>query len=218
MADDYKVSKLIVYTCKNNFEKCYVTKLTNAEICDLIEKYYINNKISIANTHKGKQGESIVENVLIDNNISYVNTSKKKHSGDFICFNKVMIDVKNYETKSSVNIDKLIFDMNHNNIKYGILLSITDTNSKIEIIKNIIVLNVPNEDTLLSLYIKVVLSYIKSFPDDIKQFYDDSYEITKIINRYMDNTNKLIKLKNSLASVIESIELCNSDIINHIKK
>jgi len=107
-------------------------------INELCERFYstenmmrVLNERLLGSSTKGQVGEIGLNEVLSTflRGYSVTNTDKIAHSGDFIieCNKiKIMLDSKLYKkTVSKVEIDKLIRDMEENEIKYGILISAT---------------------------------------------------------------------------------------------
>lgn len=97
------------------------------------ERNKITNGITESkySTTKGNQGENVVLDILIDKFPNYLveNKSKVPHSGDIQITLpigiKIIVEVKNYnKTIDQEQIDKLKFDMQFNNIKGALFVSL----------------------------------------------------------------------------------------------
>lgn len=221
MTTSYKSTKLINYHSNNLSNKKWFSELSNDNICEILNDYYLKNekKEILNNVEKGNHGENKIENVLIKNNIPYIRTSKIPHSGDFICYDKIMIDSKNYKNNITKDqIDKLLFDMNIRKINNGIMIVFTDYNFKFELKNNIVILYVSSyNDDFLWLYLEIFLNYMITLPDN---FSGDILCVDPKINETLNNYNnilfKLENMKNNLNIIINDIYNTNIELNNII--
>ncbi len=217
----YKSCRLINYISKNISNKKWFTELSNDKICEILNEYYLKyeQKEILNNKEKGQLGEDKIENILKINNIPYVKTSTTPHSGDFICYNKIMIDSKNYKNNvTKEQIDKLLFDMNTRQIHNGIMIVFTDSIFKFELKHNIIILYVSSiNDEFIWLYLEIFLNYINTIPNN---YTDDILCIDHSINDSLKNFNnillKLENMKNNLNLIINDLYNANIDLKNII--
>lgn len=218
----YKTCKLINYVSNNMANKKWFNELNDDDICLILNNHYLNNekKDTLNIVEKGQVGENKIERILIKNNIPYTRTSSTPHSGDFICYNKIMIDSKNYKNNITKDqIEKLSFDMNIRKINNGIMVVLTDNNFKFELKNNIIILYVSskNEDYIW-LYLEIFLNYINTLPDNFNgDIICVSSEINVLLSNYNSALLKLENIKNNLNFVINDLYNTNSklkEIIN----
>ena len=187
-----------------------------------MNNHYLNyeKKDVLNNAEKGQLGEDKIEHILIQNNIPYIRTSTTPHSGDFICYNKIMIDSKNYKNNITKDqIDKLLFDMNIRKINNGIIIVFTDYTFKFELKNNIIILYVSSENNdFIWLYLEIFLNYINTLPDNFNgNIICVSSEINVLLSNYNNALFKLENIKNNLNFVINELYNTNSklkEIIN----
>lgn len=218
----YKTCRLINYVCKNMANKKWFNELNNDDICLILNNNYLNNekKDILNNFEKGQFGENKIERILIQNDIPYIRTSSTPHSGDFICYNKIMIDSKNYKNNiTKDNIDKLLFDMNIRKINNGIIIVLTDYIFKFELKNNIIILYVSSKnDDYIWLYLEIFLNYINTLPENCNgNIMCVSSEINVLLSNYNNALFKLENIKNNLNFVINDLYNTNSklkEIIN----
>ena len=125
-----KVFRLFSYNGSSSHQKKWFSELSNEKIYTILNEYYIKNDKDekINSVDKGQLGENKIENIFIKYSVPYIKTASTPHSGDFICYNKIMIDTKNYKNNITKDqIDKLSYDMNIRNINNGIMLVFTDS-------------------------------------------------------------------------------------------
>lgn len=210
--------KLIKYDYSHNENKWF-NGLTNLEINNILHSYYETNvdNIKITNVDKKNKGENIIENILIEHNIPYINSSSKPHSGDFICYNKIVLDSKYYlqNKLQKLEIDKLKTDMNNINIKYGIIIVLTSDTFNIEYYDNcIVVLYVSDKNIdFIWLYLEMFIKMFLNIPEnnDLEYLQIDK-NIIHIINEYNDIVNKLQNIKNNLNNIIQQLYIYNNKL------
>jgi len=210
-----KLFRLISYNILPLTQRKWITDISNDKLISILLDYYNKNEKeeNLNTTEKGQYGENKIENIFIKYNIPYIRTSEQKHSGDFICYNKIMIDSKNYKNDVTKNqIDKLSYDMNIRNINKGIILVFTNKSFKFELRDNIVILYVSSEnDEYIWMYLEIFLNYINMIPDHLDgniTCIDSEINIT--LQNYDGILLKLENMKNNFHIIIN--ELYNNNI------
>jgi len=164
---------------------------------------------------KGKVGEDLTEKRIIPPGWEYENKSQVSHQGDGHLWNpqtnqKILIDSKNYNVKVPKNeTKKLIKDVKDNNMKAGVMVSLTSgishhTKSMVrneidlEMIENIPFLFISNANDLSDDTLKCLMVTIDNIICGISGDKNNLIEM------------KMLKLQNSINMINLSIEHLNS--------
>lgn len=208
----------------NNTElKLNVNKKEN----DVNNNYFeMNNKLNIlcdrllGSATKGQVGEIGLNDVLINKlkGYSVINTEKIAHSGDFIIEKeiRIIIDSKLYKnTVSKSETEKLIRDMDEQNINYGILISPTSSISnkqtpidyeKREDGKYIVFLSKCSMDHIVC---GIKLCEQMSEMEKVPEMWNPEISFTRIeksIEKLNNNYNKLTEITTGMNNIINEME------------
>lgn len=203
--------KILIYTDDDLSKHKWLISLDNEFILKTLFKEYDKQPQLSNNTYiKGKTGEFFLENIFIKYDINYVKTCDKPHCGDFIINNKIMIDAKNYKNIiNKTQITKLLFDMEENDIKYGIIISFNDNIFKYEIKNNIVIFYISFDEELIYLYLDFFINYFYLIQNND---YILTGDINEIYNKYMDSVVELKKIKQNIQSLIDDTVKNNNSL------
>lgn len=203
----YKISKLFNYYTNDIEVRRWVESLSNEDIQNILIKFYsskVKKKEITDNVNKGQLGENIIERILNNNNIPYIKTSNEQHSGDFICYNKIMLDSKFYKRNvNKIQIDKQLYDMSVRNINFGIIVSFTETTFNVEIKSNIVILyvSVLSEEHIW-LYLEIFLNYMNEMPSDSGNIVFLNNDIKKVLEEYDTVIKNLELMRCNLSNIL----------------
>ena len=212
-----KIFRLISCNVLSLHQRKWFSELSDAKIYNILNEYYIRNdkEEKINNVEKGQLGENKIEDIFIKYDIPYVRTSSTPHSGDFICYNKIMIDSKNYKNNITKDqIDKLSYDMNIRKINNGIILVFTDSVFKFELKNNIVILYVSSKnDEYIWMYLEIFLNYINMLPDHLDgdiTCIDSDINIS--LQNYDNILTKLENMKNNFNIIVNELYRNNNKL------
>lgn len=214
-------------------------------IQDLQEKLQKNTDAiyTMTNTNnnsqkKGKIGEDLTEKRIVPPCWEYENKAHESHQGDGHLWNpqtqyKIMIDYKNYNVKIPKGETlKLIDDVKRNNMKAGVMVSLTsgishhtksmERNSiELEMIGNIPYLFISNANNLSENILKSLMITLDSFISEISGDKDNQVEfkillLQQSINMLNLSLDKMKSQKKTISTMEKSFRIGINNLRNDI--